>query len=431
MEAPNSASETGYFSAEHELKSSAVMSRETSADLSASTSDCSEKDDRSQAAEISDAESCDRGTLDVDGPAAEDEEAEACVTAEQEISVTQPWERLPMWIRLDGGLLVTTSKPGLRVADGDWSTLTADGGVTYSRSLLLLARRLCQPPRLSDGGPDEDEVIVDGAPEMPFACEAALAAALADDAPPPGLWPPGGSATWRHVGGGSSLPQQEVEDAEQLAAAALAILQTVGCGPPAPMPDFSKRHQGEAGKGSKAKRKAAPTFALRKDAPEFVPTAAPTKAEAEEEAARGGGASSGSAGAAALSRDAPEFVPAALNKDAPEFVPDALRAVECVLPALSDRPTRVPRSARARRGSPEVCSGELGGPPGVFVPQGGLFVPPTSAPRKQEAVEESPPKAPPVWVFGINDQLELPAKAPPGRESAAAAVRRAPCARQA
>jgi hypothetical protein len=38
----------------------------------------------------------------------------------------QPWERQPMWIRMDGGMLVMTDKPGLRVADGDWSTLVVD-----------------------------------------------------------------------------------------------------------------------------------------------------------------------------------------------------------------------------------------------------------------------------------------------------------------
>jgi hypothetical protein len=38
----------------------------------------------------------------------------------------QPWERQPMWVRMDGGLLIMTDSPGLRVAEGDWSTLTVE-----------------------------------------------------------------------------------------------------------------------------------------------------------------------------------------------------------------------------------------------------------------------------------------------------------------
>merc|ERR1712113_53894 len=41
------------------------------------------------------------------------------------ISVTQPFERIPMWHR-HGGLVVTNSQPGLRVDDQDWSTLTLE-----------------------------------------------------------------------------------------------------------------------------------------------------------------------------------------------------------------------------------------------------------------------------------------------------------------
>jgi hypothetical protein len=43
-----------------------------------------------------------------------------------EITNGQPWERQPMWVRMDGGLLIMTDKPGLRVAQGDWSTLTVE-----------------------------------------------------------------------------------------------------------------------------------------------------------------------------------------------------------------------------------------------------------------------------------------------------------------
>lgn len=38
-------------------------------------------------------------------------------------TVTQPYDRLPMWHR-SGGLVVTTDQPGLRVETQDWSTLT-------------------------------------------------------------------------------------------------------------------------------------------------------------------------------------------------------------------------------------------------------------------------------------------------------------------
>mmetsp|Transcript_12786 Transcript_12786/g.34817 ORF Transcript_12786/g.34817 Transcript_12786/m.34817 type:complete len:332 (-) Transcript_12786:515-1510(-) len=33
---------------------------------------------------------------------------------------------MPMWIRMDGGMLIWTDKPGLTVADGDWSTLVVE-----------------------------------------------------------------------------------------------------------------------------------------------------------------------------------------------------------------------------------------------------------------------------------------------------------------
>jgi hypothetical protein len=44
----------------------------------------------------------------------------------EDITVGQPQNRMPMWIRMDGGMLIYTDKPGLTVADGDWSTLVAE-----------------------------------------------------------------------------------------------------------------------------------------------------------------------------------------------------------------------------------------------------------------------------------------------------------------
>jgi len=40
--------------------------------------------------------------------------------------VGQPQDRMPMWIRMDGGMLVWTDNPGLSVAAGDWSTLVVE-----------------------------------------------------------------------------------------------------------------------------------------------------------------------------------------------------------------------------------------------------------------------------------------------------------------
>jgi hypothetical protein len=42
------------------------------------------------------------------------------------ITATQPFERQPMWHRKGGGLIVLTDSPGLRIDDGNWSTLTLE-----------------------------------------------------------------------------------------------------------------------------------------------------------------------------------------------------------------------------------------------------------------------------------------------------------------
>jgi hypothetical protein len=40
--------------------------------------------------------------------------------------VGQQMERMPLWVRMDGGMLIWTDKPGLTVADGDWSSLVVE-----------------------------------------------------------------------------------------------------------------------------------------------------------------------------------------------------------------------------------------------------------------------------------------------------------------
>lgn len=47
------------------------------------------------------------------------------ITGPKTIQVTQPFERIPLWHRV-GGVVVTTSNPGLRVYDQDWSELTLE-----------------------------------------------------------------------------------------------------------------------------------------------------------------------------------------------------------------------------------------------------------------------------------------------------------------
>lgn len=48
------------------------------------------------------------------------------VSGPKTIEATQPYERQPMWHKKDGGLTVLTDSPGLRIEDGDWSTLTLE-----------------------------------------------------------------------------------------------------------------------------------------------------------------------------------------------------------------------------------------------------------------------------------------------------------------
>jgi hypothetical protein len=48
------------------------------------------------------------------------------VTGPKTIDVTQPYEKIPMWHKKTGGLTVMTDQPGLRIDDGNWSTLTLE-----------------------------------------------------------------------------------------------------------------------------------------------------------------------------------------------------------------------------------------------------------------------------------------------------------------
>ena len=48
------------------------------------------------------------------------------VTGPKAITSTQPYEKQPMWHSKAGGLTVMTNSPGLRIGDGDWSTLTLE-----------------------------------------------------------------------------------------------------------------------------------------------------------------------------------------------------------------------------------------------------------------------------------------------------------------
>ena len=46
------------------------------------------------------------------------------VTGPASLSVTLPYERVPMWHKADGGLVLAVDEPATRVADQDWSTIT-------------------------------------------------------------------------------------------------------------------------------------------------------------------------------------------------------------------------------------------------------------------------------------------------------------------
>ena len=46
------------------------------------------------------------------------------VTGPATLSVTLPFERVPMWHRAGGGLVLALDEPGVRVDEQDWSTIT-------------------------------------------------------------------------------------------------------------------------------------------------------------------------------------------------------------------------------------------------------------------------------------------------------------------
>ena len=48
------------------------------------------------------------------------------VSGPKTIQATQPYEKQPMWHKKAGGLTVMTDKPGLRINEGNWSTLTLE-----------------------------------------------------------------------------------------------------------------------------------------------------------------------------------------------------------------------------------------------------------------------------------------------------------------
>ena len=48
------------------------------------------------------------------------------VTGPKMIEASQPYEQQPMWHKKDGGLTVMTDKPGMRIEEGDWSSLTLE-----------------------------------------------------------------------------------------------------------------------------------------------------------------------------------------------------------------------------------------------------------------------------------------------------------------
>merc|ERR1712151_139987 len=59
------------------------------------------------------------------------------VSGPQTIHVTQPYSRLPMWHKRDGGMLIICDKPALRIADQDWSSLTLEVFPTTSKMVTL------------------------------------------------------------------------------------------------------------------------------------------------------------------------------------------------------------------------------------------------------------------------------------------------------
>merc|ERR1712070_1292288 len=48
------------------------------------------------------------------------------VTGPKTITVTQPYERMPMWHKHDGGFIIVADEPAQRIEDQDWSSLTLE-----------------------------------------------------------------------------------------------------------------------------------------------------------------------------------------------------------------------------------------------------------------------------------------------------------------
>merc|ERR1719401_3092628 len=62
------------------------------------------------------------------------------------LSVTQPYERLPMWHRRDGGLMVLTPDGRARVEQQDWSHLVLEAFPSASVSLDSAQTWSCRRP---------------------------------------------------------------------------------------------------------------------------------------------------------------------------------------------------------------------------------------------------------------------------------------------
>lgn len=90
----------------------------------------------------------------------------------QNTTTTQPYERLPMWHKI-GGLMVTTSNPGLRVDKQDWRQLTLEAWpATWKRERAerrLYNRKTLQPTIIAmetlDHGRVRMEIEADAAGE--------------------------------------------------------------------------------------------------------------------------------------------------------------------------------------------------------------------------------------------------------------------------
>ncbi len=48
------------------------------------------------------------------------------VMGPRHITASQPFERIPLWHKQDGAMTILTDKPGMRIAQQDWSSLTLD-----------------------------------------------------------------------------------------------------------------------------------------------------------------------------------------------------------------------------------------------------------------------------------------------------------------